>query len=154
MMKKNIGREDVMFRSGADRVGWGIVLTAALLGPVSAAVGRVDTSPQAQRQIDAQVRAIVSGLRRDVGALLRDGSMIRSVELDGRIIRIVWQMPFDKYATGGRADLRVLRGRLQRDFCSGNTAKLFPYGVGWDYQFIDAKGFTIGLFRITDCDGF
>lgn len=141
-----------MFRSGADRVGWGLVLAAALAGPAAAAVGRVDGSPQAQRQIDAQVRAIVSGLRRDVGALLRDGSMIRSVDLDGRIIRIVWQMPFDKNGPGSR-DLRELRARMQRDFCSGNTAKLFPYGVGWDYQFIDAKGFTIGLFRITDCDG-
>lgn len=141
-----------MFRSGADRVGWGLVLAAALAGPAAATVGRVDGSPQAQRQIDAQVRAIVSGLRRDVGALLRDGSMIRSVDLDGRIIRIVWQMPFDKHGPGSR-DLRELRARMQRDFCSGNTAKLFPYGVGWDYQFIDAKGFTIGLFRITDCDG-
>ena len=142
-----------MFRSGADRVGWGLLLAAALTGPAAAATGRVDTSPQAQRQIDAQLRAIVSGLRRDVGALLRDGSMIRSVDLDGRIIRIVWQMPFDKHGGGVRTDLRDLRSRMQRDFCSGNTAKLFPYGVGWDYQFIDAKGFTIGLFRITDCGG-
>ncbi len=141
-----------MFRSGADRVGWAFLLSAALVGSAAAGVGRVDSSPEAQRQIDAQVRAIVSGLRRDVGALLRDGSTIRSVDLEGRIIRIVWQMPFEKHGPGSR-DLRELRSRMQRDFCSGNTAKLFPYGVGWDYQFLDAKGFTIGLFRITDCDG-
>jgi hypothetical protein len=130
-----------------------IALSAAVLvlsaGQVAAQ--KMDTSPQAMKQIDLQLKAIVSGLKQEVGIRQADGSVIRMAELEGRIIRMKVQMPYPLQDSRARSDFIDRRRIMQREFCKGETAKLIPYGVGWEYEYVDAQGRIITTFRITDC---
>ncbi len=128
------------------------LLVAALHVGTGAQAQNIDKSPQAQKQVDAQLTSIMAGLTKTVGARLGDGSVLRSAELDGRIIRMRFQMPYTKYDGRARTDFIDRRRMMQKEFCSGNTAKLIPYGVGWDYEFVDVNGAIFQSFQIKDCE--
>lgn len=134
--------------------GFLLVALAAAMSSLSGGqvfAQKMDTSPQAMKQVDLQLKAIVAGLKKEVGIRQADGSVVRMAELEGRIIRMKVQMPYTLQDSRARSEFIDRRRIMQREFCKGETAKLIPYGVGWEYEYIDSQGRIITTFRITDC---
>jgi hypothetical protein len=141
------GKSDVMRYRQA--MGFGAVFVSLLM-PALAQNGVVNEAG-AQRAIDLQLQSIVRGVQGDIGRAHADGSVIERAELRGRTIWQRVRMSYDKYSAQAAHDFYERRKFMQRQLCQGETAKLIPYGVAWEYEFVDQAGARITSFRIDEC---
>jgi hypothetical protein len=112
----------------------------------------IDPSDPALKGIDQQLKVVAKGLQDQMGTVLQDGSTIRSATLDGRTIRVNIQMPFDKYHLNFQPSLAERKRYLQKQFCTGDTRKMFNYGVSWSYVYYDKAGIPVATMIVDSCD--
>jgi|APCry1669189534_1035231.scaffolds.fasta_scaffold174362_1 hypothetical protein len=139
-------RMKVMMRLGYIMTLWTMQLCAGW------AQNGVVNEPGAQRAIDLQLQSIVRGVQSDIGRVHADGSVIEDAQLHGRTIWQKLRMSYDKYSAQALHNFYERRAFMQKQLCQGETAKLIPYGVAWEYEYVDQNHAPIISFRIDHCD--